>query len=78
MMVSGTICRGGDDGDAWQHAQDGCTALIYATWNGHLDCTRLLVDAGANKDAKTNVRDDRCIWHMHCEYVFRLALLRLC
>jgi hypothetical protein len=37
-----------------------------------LDCSRLLVDAGANKDAKTNVRVDRCV--RHCVCVFWLAL----
>ena len=35
-------------------AQFGCTALIYAAQNGHANCARLLLDAGADKNAKTN------------------------
>ena len=37
-------------------AQYGWTALIRAAESGHVDCTRLLLDAGADKDAKNNVR----------------------
>ena len=37
-------------------AQRGCTALIHAAANGHADCARLLLDAGADKDAKDYVR----------------------
>ncbi len=38
-------------------AQDGCTPLICAAENGHADCVRLLLDAGADKEAKmTGVR----------------------
>ena len=40
-------------------AQDGWTALIFAAANGHAACTRLLLDAGADKNAKTNVRNVR-------------------
>ncbi len=29
---------------------------MCAAENGHVDCARLLLDAGADKDAKTNVR----------------------
>ncbi len=55
-------------------AQRGNTALICAAENGHADCARLLLDAGADKNAKTNVRArahcggacgalwDDCIW----------------
>ena len=32
------------------------TALINAAVNGHADCVRLLLDAGADKEAKTIVR----------------------
>ncbi len=32
------------------------TALILAAANGHAKCARLLLDAGADKDAKNNVR----------------------
>jgi hypothetical protein len=37
-------------------SQNGWTALIWAARNGHADCLRLLLGAGANKDAKTMVR----------------------
>ena len=38
-------------------AQDGWTALIVAGFHGHADCARLLLDAGADKDAKDEVRE---------------------
>ena len=38
-------------------AQRGWTPLICAAENGHADCVRLLIDAGANKNAKNRVRD---------------------
>jgi hypothetical protein len=37
-------------------AQDGYTPLHWAADNGHVACVALLVERGANKDAKTNVR----------------------
>ena len=37
-------------------AQDERTALIYAARDGHADCARLLLDAGADANAKMNVR----------------------
>ena len=39
-----------------RRAQDGHTALIQTAINGHADCARLLLDAGADKEVKTNVR----------------------
>ena len=36
--------------------QSGNTALIGAGYGGHEDCVRLLVDAGADKEAKDDVR----------------------
>jgi ankyrin repeat protein len=36
--------------------QGGETALICAAYEGHIDCVRLLVEAGADKNAKSNVR----------------------
>jgi ankyrin repeat protein len=36
------------------------TALIRAAMNSHADCARLLIDAGADKEAKTNVRFSCC------------------
>ena len=45
----------------WRHiwlrrAQRRYTALIYAAANGHADCARLLLDAGADTYAKNTVR----------------------
>ena len=37
-------------------SQFGWTALIWAAANGHVDCVRLLIDAGADTDASDNVR----------------------
>ena len=39
-----------------QCAQIGCTALIFAAENGHADCVRLLLDAGADTNAQNIVR----------------------
>ena len=40
------------------YAQNGCTALIGATKEGHTECVRLLLQAGADTDAKEDsVRD---------------------
>ncbi len=36
--------------------QDERTALISATNRGHADCVRLLIDAGADKEARDHVR----------------------
>ncbi len=37
-------------------SQGGWTALMRAAIEGHADCVRLLLDAGADKDARHNVR----------------------
>ena len=37
-------------------SQGGWTALMRAAIEGHADCVRLLLDAGADMDAKHNVR----------------------
>jgi ankyrin repeat protein len=50
MAVVLCVCGGESD------SQDGDTALIYAADDGHADCVRLLIDAGADKEAKNNVR----------------------
>ncbi len=36
--------------------QDGDAAVMWAAMNGRLDCLRLLVEFGADADAKNNVR----------------------
>ncbi len=38
------------------HAQIGMTALMNSASGGHVDCMRVLLDAGADKEAKDNVR----------------------
>jgi hypothetical protein len=43
-------------GVTWQHAQFGRTALNWAARQGHVDCARLLLDAGADKKPKDRVR----------------------
>jgi hypothetical protein len=37
-----------------------CTALMRAAEKGHVDCARLLIDAGADKEAKNKVCVGRC------------------
>jgi ankyrin repeat protein len=46
--VGGTLGR--------RRAQNGSTALMFAAEKGHVDCVRLLLDAGADKEAKNEVR----------------------
>jgi hypothetical protein len=38
-------------------AQSGSMALICAAENGHTNCVRLLIEAGADKEARDGVRD---------------------
>jgi hypothetical protein len=41
----------------WPHSlQNGFTALIWATRNGHAECAWLLLNAGADKEIMNNVR----------------------
>ena len=47
-------------------AQCGFTALIDAAYHGHADCARLLLTAGADKEAKTMVRASRFAAEMCC------------
>ena len=39
------------------NTKDGWTALMIASQNGHTATAQLLVEAGANKEAKNKVRD---------------------
>jgi ankyrin repeat protein len=55
--------------------QNGWTALINAAYSGHVDCARLLIDAGADKDAKCNVRFARCFAEVGSDLVFSLHCL---
>ncbi len=59
-------------------AQDGWTALIFAAAQGHADCARLLLDAGADKEAKTtNVRASASVVYGVCGYVACGALVEM-
>jgi hypothetical protein len=52
------LIRGGACGrrGAMARAQHGSTALIRAAATGHVECVRLLLEAGADKDAACKVR----------------------
>lgn len=41
-------------------SQDGYTALMRTASRGHAVCVRVLLEAGAAKDATSNVRDNLC------------------
>jgi ankyrin repeat protein len=49
--------------------QSGRTALIRAANGGHTDCARLLLEGGANVDAKSNVRG-KSFLIFTCIYLF--------
>ncbi len=55
-------------------SQDGYTALISAAAYGHADCVRLLIDAGANKEAKNGVRASRCFAGYLLGLVYLIAI----
>ena len=52
--------------------QDGFTALIKAAMNGRAECMRLLIDAGANKEARDRVRVGRCFTGMPFCFYFSI------
>ena len=67
------------------NAQEGRTALLWAVFNHQTDCARLLLDAGADKEAKdwvcvlvARLRLYQCLaWR--CEYslfVMKIVILR--
>lgn len=37
-------------------AQNEWTALTFSAWNGHTECARLLLDAGADMETQDSVR----------------------
>ena len=43
-------------------SQDGWTALMLAASRDRVDCVRLLLDAGADKEAKNDVRASAVVW----------------
>jgi ankyrin repeat protein len=47
---------GGGGGASPSHAQNGSTALMHAAAEGRTDCVQLLLGAGADINAKANVR----------------------
>jgi hypothetical protein len=65
LFLSVTSCRnwGVVCGTFGACAQDGRTALMRAANSGHKDCVRLLLDAGANKNAKDRVRGGS-VWYV--------------
>ncbi len=54
IRVCIVICGGAFD---QPHAQNGSTALMMAVSDGRVDCAKLLLDAGADKNATDKVRD---------------------
>ncbi len=55
---------GGGESDS----QRGSTALMDAAWSGHANCVRVLIDAGADTDAKNEVRVGRCFVDVQSSY----------
>ena len=51
-----------------QHMQGGTTALISAAQNGKLDCVHLLVGAGADKEARDDVRPASFVRSRACAF----------
>jgi hypothetical protein len=71
FTISFLICCLGHVGFGEFDSQFGDTALIRAAWHGHAECVRLLIDAGADKDAKSNVRH----WSHYCWGILRFQSL---
>jgi hypothetical protein len=44
---------------------------MYAAGNDHAECVRLLIDAGADKDAKDWVRVVRCLEYLPFRLLFQ-------
>jgi ankyrin repeat protein len=54
--------------DQSYEVQYGDTALLEAATKGHIECVRLLLEHGAEKDVKNNVRASAevCFREQHC------------
>ena len=69
-------CTGGKSSP---YEQKGHTALMRAAEQGHAECARLLIDAGADKNAKANVRRWSLICRdtlLHCFFPTLISSLR--
>ena len=61
--------------DSWKHLQSEDTALIRAAVHGRTDCVRILIDVGADKESKNNVRIPCIYAYLHCECVHTCAYI---
>jgi hypothetical protein len=68
------MCFGGGGGRP-QSAQHNKSALISAARNGHADCVRLLLDAGADKEVTEHVRVSVSVSARVCDCVYWLGVL---
>ena len=69
LMVGGGLCLSLIYSHWWR-VQDGRTALISAVEKGHSACVRVLLEGGADKEAKDHVRDDIFFlkfWFLWCD-----------
>jgi hypothetical protein len=60
------LCRACDVGGIFENggefeSQDSYSVLVCSASEGHAECVRLLIDAGADKDAKCDVRFVLCL-----------------
>jgi hypothetical protein len=58
--------------DLHVEAQDGSTPLMVTAQNGQTDCMRLLMEAGASKDAVDRVRFAMCLTVRECLRLFTM------
>jgi hypothetical protein len=57
-FAAGDGRRGGEIAGRVRRLQGFHTALLCAAEHGHVDCVRVLVECGADKEARNNVRED--------------------
>lgn len=67
-------CACGDD----SHTQNGETSLFRAALDNNEDCVRLLLDAGADKDAKNLVRFPSLLFLLRLPIEFLLSRFIRC